>query len=89
MKHELENTILTNDKIDEINMLLPIGNRVYFALHKILKSKLVSRRSKISIHQTIIIPRAKHEWKWKSSKNIRKKNLLKKVILELPSQLLI
>ena len=45
-----------NDIADEIKRRVTLGNRSYFSLMKILKSKSVSRRSKCALYKTLIRP---------------------------------
>jgi hypothetical protein len=51
-------TIVTKDNLieEEIKERIAAGNRAFFANKKILQSKLVSKKSKIKLYNTIIRP---------------------------------
>ena len=50
--------LITNNNIldEEISRRLVLANRTYYGLQKIINSKLLSRKTKIQIYKTLVLP---------------------------------
>ena len=46
----------TNDIHEEIKRRINMGNACYYSLEKILSSRMLSKKSKVNTHKTIILP---------------------------------
>ena len=52
----------SNTVSEEIKSRVQIGNKIYFALQQLLKSKILSQNTKITIYKTIIRPTVTRNW---------------------------